>query len=518
MREFLSAQQQRLHSAETELSQQLQRIAAELADDRRQTRTAQEEITQRSGQLQHQAELLEQMKAEQAQRQAEWEKLYRNVVEQQQSLADQLKLQQDEFARRQQDLLQQQSAAAAAQAQLLQDKTAAEAQFIRDKQETEAARAELENQRTQLQAIRDSLETQQAELENNRQELAARNAETESRRRSIARELKTRHSAHQKELECERIELERTINDDRCRLQRQLEALQEECRTLRNNPPAADKAVDPLEAAKNEAEKKELAARLAGAEAELAETRRLLALAQSDQGEGDEDEDSFRRRYEMAVDDLHKLKALNDNLQQQLAQSHQAGAVRPAQIAPGALDWEAEKKRILAALEADFEEDNEEDNEEKLKIEGVIRKTNKIVAEREREIGELRGLLESQTHNIGTMAVGAAALGQILDSDAVILEERKNLVHLQEQCRDKLRQAEVEISLERAKVARERSQLEEKLRVLEQQGIDLKSVSTEKDPPKPTRGRWLARLGLTENENEQKQKTRGSAGKGDSKQ
>ena len=83
-----------------------------------------------------------------------------------------------------------------------------------------------------------------------------------------------------------------------------------------------------------------------------------------------------------------------------------------AQISSGVLNWEAEKQRILAALEADFEEENEEDREEKLKIQDVIRKTDRVVAEKDREIGELRELLESQTNNIGSMAVGAAALGK----------------------------------------------------------------------------------------------------------
>jgi hypothetical protein len=160
------------------------------------------------------------------------------------------------------------------------------------------------------------------------------------------------------------------------------------------------------------------------------------------------------------------------------------------------LNWEAEKLRILAALEADFDEEKEEDHEEKLKIRELVRKTDRVLEEKSREIGELRGLLESQTHSIGSMAVGAAALGEILDSDALIREERNNLARLQDECRDKLRQAEVELSLERAKIARERSQLNDKIHILEQQGIDLASLAEEKEPEKQRRGRWRARLGL----------------------
>ncbi len=158
-----------------------------------------------------------------------------------------------------------------------------------------------------------------------------------------------------------------------------------------------------------------------------------------------------RRRYEMSIDDLRELKARNEELQEQLARARQGGGGNAGQIPSSVLNWEAEKQRILAALEADFEEEKEEDREEKLKIQDVIRKTDRVVAEKSKEIGELRVLLESQTNNIGSMAVGAAALGQILDNDALIQEERKNLARLQEECRDKLRQAEVEISLERAR-------------------------------------------------------------------
>jgi len=494
-REFLSAQRERLHRAETDLSEQLQRIAVELAEDRCKTRQAEDELTQRTGQHQQQTEVLQQMKKDLAARQAEWEMLYRRVIEQQQSFADQLKMQQDEFARRQQDLLQQQSAAVAAENQLMQEK-----------KELEAGRAELENERSRLDALHNSLQTRQAELEKRQRELEARAAETEIRRKRIARELKAQHAANLKEVELRQTELEQNNKADHSILQRRLELLREEYRVLKNKTPVVEYSIDSGEVERLEAEKKDLAARLADLEKQLAETRKLLADAQTirrDDNENEEVEDvCIGRRYEMSIDEIRELKALNEELQQQLARLRQNGGGTAAQISSGVLNWEAEKQRILAALESDFEEENEEDQEEKLKIEDVIRKTDRVVAEKNREIGELRELLESQANNIGSMAVGAAALGQILDTDAVIQEERKNLAQLQEECREKLRHAEVENSLERAKIARERSQLDEKLRALKQQGIDLAITAENKAPTKPTRGRWLARLGLTDSEDE----------------
>ena len=510
VREFLSAQQDRLHRAERALSDQLRHIAAETADDRRQTRQTRDELARRSDELQRQAEAIEQMKTDLAARQAEWEKLYRGVIEQQQSFADQLKRQQDEFDRRQQGFLQQQSAAAAAEIELMRERKemeAGQAELESRRAELDAIRDSLQSQRAELDALRDSLQTRQTELEQHQQELSARTAETESRRRHIAHELRAQRAANLKIFEFKRLGLEQEVKADQGELQRQLESLQEECRILRAKLSAAENNVDRREVERIEAEKKEQTARLAELEKRLAETRQELADARAGSGKDKEDDDDLRRRYEMSIDDLRELRASNENLQEQLASARRGGGGNESQLSSGVLNWEAEKKRILAALEADFEEDNEEDRQEKLKIQEVIRRTDRVAAEKNREIGELRALLESQASNIGTMAVGAAALGQILDTDAVIQEERKNLVRLQEECREKLCQAEIEISLERAKIARERAQLDEKLRALEQQGVNLPIAGEEKESVKPTRGRWLARLGLTSSENEQDNRT-----------
>jgi hypothetical protein len=87
----------------------------------------------------------------------------------------------------------------------------------------------------------------------------------------------------------------------------------------------------------------------------------------------------------------------------------------------------------------------------------------------------------------------------------LVREERENLQRIQEEWREKLRQSEVEISIERAKIARERLELEERMRSLElertqsdAQGADASSAG-KKTKGRP-RGRWLARLGLQDDE------------------
>ena len=129
----------------------------------------------------------------------------------------------------------------------------------------------------------------------------------------------------------------------------------------------------------------------------------------------------------------------------------------------GVLDWEAEKRRILTALESETDADCAADNGQRTKLEQVIRTTDEIVADKQREVTELQGLLASQSSNLATVAVGAAALGKSLDQDAIIRHEREALKQLQEQWRDKLRQAEIEISLERAQIARQKAEVERPL-------------------------------------------------------
>jgi hypothetical protein len=95
------------------------------------------------------------------------------------------------------------------------------------------------------------------------------------------------------------------------------------------------------------------------------------------------------------------------------------------------------------------------------------------------------------------VAVGAAALGEVLDSDSIVHEERQKLKELQDQWREKLRQAEIDISIERAKLARDKAQIEEKLLTLGKRADPPETETGQSAAAaKPARGRWLERLGL----------------------
>jgi len=215
--------------------------------------------------------------------------------------------------------------------------------------------------------------------------------------------------------------------------------------------------------------------------------------------------DDANRRYQMAIDDLRKLDLQNADLQRQLADDSivsppLSGAPLLCGTAAKVHNWEAEKQRILATLESDeTAADNAAMGPQRAKIEEIILRTDRIIAEKNREIEELKHLLDSQSNSLGSLAVGAAALGGMLDMDSLIVEERARLGQLQNELQDKLRQAEIEISLERARLARREVEIEEKVRNLEIRKAAVDTTDTALAATgRPIRGRWRAQLGLVD--------------------
>ena len=83
-----------------------------------------------------------------------------------------------------------------------------------------------------------------------------------------------------------------------------------------------------------------------------------------------------------------------------------------------------------------------------------------------------------------------------MDEDAIIHQERATLKQLQEQWREKLRQAEIEISMERAQIARQKAELDARCRALALPAAAADDGGGRKLGDRPPRGQWLARLGL----------------------
>lgn len=214
-------------------------------------------------------------------------------------------------------------------------------------------------------------------------------------------------------------------------------------------------------------------------------------------------------------DDVGELQTEIDRLTDQLEDSNKEIKVlkqkleRPiANSAAGSdLSWEDAKKKMLEELES-FDGDDEEQEDERLKIEDVIKQTDKIIEQKNREIEELEHLLSHQSESIGGMAVGAAAIAEMLDQDELIQQERENLSRLQEEWKEKLSKAEVELSIERARIARERAELNERIAELEEAAGLAASEPAEPTEESPKgndkgssgRGKWLNRLGLRDQE------------------
>ena len=281
----------------------------------------------------------------------------------------------------------------------------------------------------------------------------------------------------------------------------------------------SQKHVDELDRVRRESEQQLAAARKegGGSKADAAELAKLCEekkqletwLAEAEEraknagSSGNQDVDDLRRRFEMAVQDVRELKTKNAELTDQLSR-------RPATIAStvgsgaGGSDWESMKQRLLADLDSDFDEADAGQKADKLTVQGAIKITDDVVAEKEREIQELRQMLDSQAQQVGEVAVGAAAVAQMLDSDELIRQERESLKRLQDSLREQLKAAEVDISVERAKLARERAEVDEKVRGLEAEKANMPAggdASGDKSK-KPGGRKWLARLGLGENKEE----------------
>ena len=87
-------------------------------------------------------------------------------------------------------------------------------------------------------------------------------------------------------------------------------------------------------------------------------------------------------------------------------------------------------------------------------------------------------------------------MAEVLDADDVIQQQRARMADLEEELKEKLRTAELELSVERAKIAREQTELAEWRMELESLRESIaQTVPAADAKPHPQR-RWLSKLGL----------------------
>lgn len=358
--------------------------------------------------------------------------------------------------------------------------------------ELAAAREQSAETEAQLAASRQRQRALETDLADGLERAAAEQEKTKAQRRRIARELKQQRAERNSELDRRKADLHALAQSADAefeekmgaRLRAQLEQTEaEHAREIEQLKSAAQPAANPAELGDLRHERDELAKRLAAAEAKIKEQASsgvVDATAKSD----------LQRRFEMAVEELRELKHTNAELESKL-KSRGSSAV-PA--VGGAMDWEAQKQRLLASLEAD-DDDRAEAVAEHSSIEGTIRITDQIVAQKDQEIAELKELLEQNANALPAATGDPAAIAELLNGDEIIRQEREKLQQAQAEWREKIGQAEVDISVQRAKIARDRSELEGKNRQYQAEQERRANEETG-GAGKPAGGRWLARLGL----------------------
>ncbi|HMO83572.1 MAG TPA: hypothetical protein PKC18_01495, partial [Lacipirellulaceae bacterium] len=265
------------------------------------------------------------------------------------------------------------------------------------------------------------------------------------------------------------------------KLKREIEGLREE---LASRPAAAGDAAPELVALRTERDA--LAARVAELETQYA------AGANAADADAQQELADLQRRFEMAVDDVRQLKQENAQLREQIAS--QVAATPSA--AAGGTDWAAQRARLMALLEEE-EGSGELDPQrtaERVDIEQAIAATDRAVAEKDQRIAELQAALEA-SHAGRADAQAEADVARVLDADSVVAAERERLAALTAEWEEKVRAAELEFSVERAKLAREQAALREKMFEMEKLHPAPTQGDDGGDPHKPRR-RWLSALGL----------------------
>ena len=384
-----------------------------------------------------------------------------------------------------------------------------------DHEELDHLQRELEHERSSWQSERQQLETRLRELTTQNAELRSELAEAERRLAALQQsvksdvavvrnELAAQTAAWQRErakLSAERGEISDELQSVRSQLEHSLEQEAIASAGLVEVVPKFELAMEDARRLRGRVAEleQELARRPQGDQHELPELIHLRAerdslvdqvaslegrLTNETNADGDQELADLRRRFEMAVEDVRQLKTEKAKLEQDLATVRRS----PGAIADVvASDWEAQKRRMLATLEGD-EPTTPERKRERASIEGTIRITDEVVAEKDREIETLRQQLDD--------AAGRTSDERIIDADELIRTERERLVALEAELHEKLRAAEMELSMARAKLTRQDSELEKQrheLETLKKAGPSLAASGSKIQEPKR---RWLDKLGL----------------------
>jgi chromosome segregation ATPase len=376
------------------------------------------------------------------------------------------------------ELAQVQAGAAEAQASATQAQAAAA--------EASAELARLQNELAQAQALAAQAEsaTAQAQVAVAEWQTAAANAQAETAALRSAMRSEDEFASLQQKFDLALADVQK--------LKRENGSLREE---LAARPESSGAESSELIAVRSERDA--LAAR-------VTELEQCAGAAPTIDADAQQERDDLQRRFEMAVDDVRQLKQENAELRDKLA----AGGAGSAAADCGA-DWASQRARLMAMLEEEEDggEITAERTAERATVEKTIAATDRVVANKDKEISDLRAELGSRGAVSDADAAAAALREEVLDADEMIAAERERLAALTAEWEAKLRAAELEFSIERANLARAQAAVREQTFELnsKQPQSTAGDVADLADASKPRR-RWLAALGLHDEADEPKKK------------
>ena len=226
-------------------------------------------------------------------------------------------------------------------------------------------------------------------------------------------------------------------------------------------------------------------------QSELSEAKATKNHTYSDESELRIQVEQLRSQLLEARHEAVELRMQSNDLGSRLAKFQGASTGQKSET----LTWEQRKEALLQQLEAETHAEAPCDPRKVLEIERIIEQTDNELERRDQEIADLKTLIEQQSIAHDGMSIGVAAIAEMIESDSLIISERMRLKELRDEWEQKQRQAEIEMSMERAKLARERLELQEKTRNYDDDNPP-QTAEEIKASKASTRGRWLARLGL----------------------
>ncbi|MEO1525367.1 MAG: hypothetical protein AAFX06_08015 [Planctomycetota bacterium] len=223
--------------------------------------------------------------------------------------------------------------------------------------------------------------------------------------------------------------------------------------------------------------------------------------------------DGLEQLVEQLRSEVDLLNSQNGELASKVARKDVVRSVSHSTSVPQTLTWEQRKQQILDEMENDsFDAESflstlsqpvQEDTLHSDDDASIVAGDDPIqyVTDLNNELDRLTELVrsyEEATVESQTIPVVDDSVAAAIEADDVVQEEREKLRQLQAEWEERFRETEIEISLERAKLSRERQEVETINEQLANEVDELRRQIATGDSTKAGT-RWMAKLGLISN-------------------